>query len=152
MVKRKSGPQHIQSPFTDNNMASLVGTSMNLPASKTEATVDSRSPSERVSCLSDADPPTTTDGWTVVESGSKTDFRDVPLIIPDVAMSERPPPTGGYLSDAPPKSKDATPEQGDVVFGASAALSQSSNPIEWSEVVSDSMAHSKSEILASSPT
>ncbi|KAI9460562.1 hypothetical protein BJY52DRAFT_1362271 [Lactarius psammicola] len=152
MVKRKSGPQHIQSPFTDdNNMASQVGTSMNLPASKTEATVDSRSSSERLPCLSDVDPPTTTDGWTVVESGSKTDFRNVPLIVPDVAVSERPPLTGGYLTDVPPKTKDPTPEHGDV-FGACAALSQSSNPLVWSEVVSDSLAHSKSEILASSPT
>ncbi|KAH9049351.1 hypothetical protein EDB84DRAFT_1115251 [Lactarius hengduanensis] len=152
MVKRKSGPQHIQGPFTDNdNMASQVGISMNLPASKTEATVDSRS-SERLSCLGDADPPTTTDCWTVVESGSKTDFLDVPLIVPDVAMSERPSPTGGYSSNIPPQTKDATPEQGDVVFGASAALSQASNPLEWSEVVSNSLAHSKSEILASSPS
>ncbi|KAH9004041.1 hypothetical protein EDB86DRAFT_3207589 [Lactarius hatsudake] len=150
MVKRKPGPQHIQGPFTDNNnMANQVGISMNLPASKTEATVDSQS-SERLSYLGDADPPTTTDCWTVVESGSKMDFRDVPLIVPDVAMSERPPPTGGYLSNIPPQAKDATPEQDDVVFGASAALSQTSNPLELSEVVSNNLAHSKSEILASS--
>jgi hypothetical protein len=157
-VKRKSGPQHIQSPFTDNeNVASQVGTSMNLPAPKVEATVDSRSSSERLSCLSDADPPPTTDGWTVVDSGSKTDIRDAPLTVPDVAMSVRPPPTGAYLSDVPPKdvppkTKNATPEEGDVVFGASAALSQSSNHLERSDVVSDSLAHSKSEILAPSPT
>ncbi|KAH9178738.1 hypothetical protein EDB89DRAFT_1928239 [Lactarius sanguifluus] len=153
MVKRKLGPQHIhiRGPFIDNNnMASQAGISMNFPASKTEATVDSRS-SERLSCLGDADPPTTTDCWTVVESGSTTDFRDVPLIVPDVAMSERPPPTGGYLSNIPPQTKGATPEQGDVVFGASAALSQASNPLEWSEVVSNSLAHSQSETLASSP-
>lgn len=147
MIKRKSGPQHIQSPFTDNdssNVTSQVGTSMSLPASKAEG---SRSSSERLSCLSDADPPTTTDGWTVIESGSKTDFLDAPLTVPDVAMTVRPRPTG------PPKTKDATPERGDVIFGAStAALSQPSTPLEWSEVVSDSLAYSKSEILVSSPT
>lgn len=152
MVKRKSGPQHIQSSFIDDDsMASQVGTSMDLPASKAEATVDSRSPSERLSCLSDTGP-TTMDGWAVIESSSKTDYRDAPLTVPDLAMSERSPPTGAYLTDVPPKMKDAAPEQGDVVFGSSTALSQSPNPLEWSELVSDSLAHSKSEILASSPT
>lgn len=92
---------------------------MNLLVSKAEATVDSQSSSERLSCLSE--PPITTDGWTVVESSSKTDFPDASLTVPDVAASEQPPPTGGYLSDA---------------------LSQSSNPLEWSEVVSDTLAHS----------
>ena len=152
MFKRKSAPPHIQSPFTDNeNVASQVETSINLPASKVEATVDPRSSSERFSCLSDADHPTTTDGWTAVESGSNTDFQDASLTVPDVAMSVRPPLTEAYLSDVPPKTKNSTPEQGDLAFGASAALSQSSNPPAWSDVVSDSLAHSKSEILASSP-
>ncbi|KAH9065766.1 hypothetical protein EDB87DRAFT_1679477 [Lactarius vividus] len=100
---------------------------------------------------SDTDPPTT-DCWTVEESNRKTDFRDVPLIVPDTAMSERPPPKGVYLGNVSPKTKDATPEQGDVVFGVSAALSQASNPLEWSEVASDGLTHSKSEILTSLPT
>ncbi|KAH9081674.1 hypothetical protein EDB83DRAFT_2512528 [Lactarius deliciosus] len=132
LIPRRSGTRCPWSP-DNNNMASHVEISMNLPASKTEATVDSQS-SERLSCLGDADPPTTTNCWTVVESGSKTDFRDVPLIVPDVV-----------------NTKDTIPEQDDAVFGASAALSQTSNPLEWSEVVSDNLAHSKSEILASSP-
>jgi hypothetical protein len=54
MVKQKSGPRPIQGPFSDNdNVASQVGTSMNLLASKAEAIVNSRSSSERLSCLSD---------------------------------------------------------------------------------------------------
>jgi hypothetical protein len=151
MVKRKLGSQHIQSSFPDNDdVASQVGTSKNLLSSKADAIVDSRSSSERLSCLND--PPTTTDGWTVVESVSKTDFPDAPLTVPDVATSGRPLPTGAYLSDVLPKTKDATPDHGDVSFGDSAALSQPSNPHERSEVVSDSPAHSNSEILASSPT
>jgi hypothetical protein len=86
----------------------------------------------------------------VVESASKTDFLDTPLTVLDVAISERTPPAGAYLSDVLPKT-DATPESGDVSFGASATLSQPPNPLEWSEVVSDGLAHSKSEIPASSP-
>jgi hypothetical protein len=148
MVKQKSGPQPIQGPFpNNNNVASQLGTSMNLLTSRPEAIVDSRSSSERLSCLSD--PTTTTDGWAVVESASKTDFPDTPLTVLDAAISERTPPAGDYLSDVLPKT-DATPES-DVSFGASATLSQPPNPLEWSEVVSDSLAHSKSEIQASSP-
>lgn len=150
MVKQKSGPQPqpIQGPFPDNyNAASKVGTSMNLLASKAEAIVDSRPSSERLLCLSD--PPPTTDGWTVVESASKTDFPEAPLTILDVAISERAPPAGVCSGDVHPKT-DATPESGDVSFGASATLSQPPNPLECSEVVSDSLTHSKSDILASS--
>ena len=158
-VKPKSGPQHIQSG--DNPMASQVRTSMDLPASSWEvevnnadATVASRSSSgsEGLSCLSD-DPPTTTDGRTVVESGCKTDSRDALVTVPDAILSEQPLPTDSDSSDAPPKPKDATPEQGhrDVVFGTSVVLSQSSNPLEWSETVSNSLVHSKTEALASSP-
>ena len=151
MVKRKSGSQHIQSSFPDNvDAASQVGTSKNLLSSNVDAIVDSRSSSERLSSL--ADLTTTTDGWTVVESASKTDLPDAPLTVPDVAISGRPLPTGAYLSDVLLKPKDTTPDHGDVSFVDSAALSQPSNPYEWSEVVSDSPAHSKSEILASSPT
>ena len=150
MVKRKAGPQHIQNPFTGNdNFAGQVGTSINIPAPKAEATVDSRPPSERLSCLSDADPTTTTDGWTVVESGIKTDFRDAPLTVPDVL---RPPSTGAYSGDVPPTTKDATPEQCDIAIDASAPFSQSSNPLEWSDGVSDCLAHPEYEVLASSPT
>lgn len=149
VVKQKSGPKPIQGPFPHNyNVASQVGTSMNLLASKAEVIVDSRSSSERL--LSPSDPPTTTDGWTVVESASKMDFPEASLTILDVAISERTPPAGAYSSDVLPKT-DATQESGDVSFGTNATLSQPPNSLEWTEVASDSLAHSKSDILASSP-
>ncbi|KAI9512564.1 hypothetical protein F5148DRAFT_853195 [Russula earlei] len=101
------------------------------------ASVGSQSSSDPLSTPNNGDLPISSDDWTIVDAGINTDFH-VPETFPDAVDSNQLQTSGVRLCD------NHQERRGDNVLCTDGLpSSQWSNPLEWSEVVSDRAAHPK---------
>jgi hypothetical protein len=129
-------------------MTSCIVTSLSSPRSWDDevntaaATVGSQSSFGRLSAPDDGDPLiTSTDDWTVVEAGSRSNLQDSLSTIPDTATLEQFQVAQAPPSDDLPEAKVKQLKRGGEVHHVDGApSSQSSNPVEWSELVADNPA------------
>jgi hypothetical protein len=158
MFKRQSNLQQTQPRRSDNSpVASCVVTSLSSPGSWDDdvntvaATVGSQSSFGRLSAPDDGDPPiTSTDDWTVVEAGSGSNLQDPLSTVPDTATPEQLQVTQAPPSDYLPEAKDKQLKRGGEVHHVDGALSsQSSNPVEWSDLVADNPAQLRGGVTLS---
>jgi hypothetical protein len=139
-TKRQSGLQQVHPPHGDDDNTSLYPSSFwNLRVDIVAATLDSQSPSARLSI------PITTDDWTVVDAGSNTDFNMPPHLSHSLASEH----LQSHACDAQPETENNRTGQRDELLCIDGVPPDS---LEWSGVVvSDNAARSKSEITTSSP-
>lgn len=154
MFKRQSDLQHIQTRRGDDgNMTSEVVTSLSSRGSWDDevntaaATVGSQSSSGRLSAPNDGDPTLATDDWAVVEAGNNTNFQDALSPTPDTATAGQLQVPQAHLSDVSPEADDK--RDGEALYVDGVPSSQSSNPLEWSEFVSDNPANSEGGVTSS---
>jgi hypothetical protein len=136
-TKRQSGLQQVHPPHGDDDNTSLYPSSFwNHKTDFVEATPGEQSPSAR---LSPSNIPITTDDWTIVDTGSNSDF-SVP---PNLSHTLAPEQLQSHTRDLQPAKDNRKGQRDDGV---------PSDSLEWSRVVmSDNAAHSKGEITTSSP-
>ena len=158
MFKRQSNLQQTQPGRSDNNpMTSRIVTSLSSPGSWDDevntaaATVGSQSSFGRLSAPDDGDPPIiSTDDWTVVEAESGSNLQGPLSTIPDTATPEHLQVTQAPPSDDLPEAKDKQVKRdGEVHHVDEAPSSQSSNPVEWSELVADNPAQLRGGVTLS---
>ena len=139
-TKRQSGLQQVHPPHGDDDNTSLCPSSLWYHRVDTiAATLGSQSPSARLS------PSNIPSDWTVVESGSNTDF-NVP---PNLSHTLAPEHLQSDACDVQPETEDNRKGQRDELICVDGVPPDS---LEWSGVVvSDNAAHSKGEITTSSP-
>jgi hypothetical protein len=142
-TKRQSGLQQVHPPHGEDDNTPLYPSSFwDHRVDTVAATLGSQSPSAR---LSPSNIPITTDDWTVVDSGSNTDF-NVPPNPSHTLASEH---LQSDACDVQPEAEDNRKGQRDELICIDGVPPDS---LEWSGVVvSDNVARSKGEIRTSSP-
>ena len=137
-TKRQSSLQQVHPPHGDDDNTSLY------PSSFWNHRVDivAASPSAR---FSPSNIPITTDDWTVVDTGSNTDFNVPPNPSHTLASDH----LQSHACDVQPETEDNRKGQRDELICIDGEPPDS---LEWSEVVVfDNAARSKGEITTSSP-
>lgn len=142
-TKRQSGLHQVHLPHGDDDNTSLCPSSFwNHRAGTVAATLGSQSPSAR---LSPSNIPIATDDWTIVDTGSNTDFNMPPNLSHTLASEN----LQSRACDVQPVTEDNRKGQTDELICIDGVPPDS---LEWSGVVvSDNVAHSKGEITTSSP-
>lgn len=101
--------------------------------------VVSQSSSERLSSPYNGDLPITPGDWTVIDTNSNTGFLVAPTSR-DMPASKQLQVSQAHPCDASPEMKNNLEMQADEVLFIDGVSSQSPNPLEWAEIVSDSAA------------
>jgi len=146
-TKRQSSLHQVHPPNGDNgNTTGRIislgpSSSWNHRVNTIAATLDSQSPPER---LSSPNLPIITDDWTIVDARSNPDF-SAPPNVPHTLASEH---LQSHACDVPPETKENRENQKDELLCIDGVPSDS---LEWSGVVSNNAAHSKSGVATISP-
>lgn len=148
LTKRQSGLQQVHPQHgDDDNTAGQIISSLGSCSSwshKVNTTVDSQSPTER---LSPPNLPITTDDWTIIDAASNMDF-NVSSTVPLTLASEQLRVSQAHVYNVPPETEENRERQRDGFLCIDGVAPDS---FEWSGVVSDGSVHSKGEIATLSP-
>ncbi|KAI0275047.1 hypothetical protein BC834DRAFT_27703 [Gloeopeniophorella convolvens] len=117
-------------------------TSWDVEINTTAATAGSRPSSERRSIPSELDPHSVTDDWTVVEAGSTLDLQNTPAA-PEITTSNQSPQARAPDGVASPELEGSP---------AVEPTFDSSDRLEWSEIVSENQAYPQDHVMTASPT